>query len=53
MFYPVNLNLDNMEIIIVGGGNVALRKCMNFLDFGKSVTVIAQEFDRRFLVLGI
>lgn len=52
MFYPVNLNLDNMEIIIVGGGNVALRKCMNFLDFGKSVTVLAPEFDSRFLELG-
>ena len=52
MFYPVNLNLDNMEIIIVGGGNVALRKCMNFLEFGKSVTVLAPEFDSRFLELG-
>jgi len=52
LFYPVNLNLDNMEIIIVGGGNVALRKCMNFLDFGKSVTVLAPDFDSRFLELG-
>ncbi len=52
MFYPVNLNLDNMEIIIVCGGNVALRKCMNFLDFGKSVTVLAPDFDIRFLELG-
>lgn len=52
MFYPVNLNLDNMEIIIVGGGNVALRKCMNFLEFGKSVTVLAPDFDSRFLELG-
>ena len=52
MFYPVNLTLDNMEIIIVGGGNVALRKCMNFLDFGKSVTVLAPDFDSRFLELG-
>ena len=52
MFYPVNLNLDNMEIIIVGGGNVALRKCMNFLGFGKSVTVLAPDFDSRFLELG-
>lgn len=41
-----------MEIIIVGGGNVALRKCMNFLDFGKSVTVLAPDFDSRFLELG-
>lgn len=41
-----------MEIIIVGGGNVALRKCMNFLDFGKSVTVLAPKFDSRFLELG-
>lgn len=52
MFYPVNLNLDNMEIIIIGGGNVALRKCMNFLDFGKSVTVLSPKFDSRFLEIG-
>ena len=52
LFYPVNINLDNMEIIIVGGGKVALRKCMNFLDFGKSVTVLAPEFDSRFLEIG-
>lgn len=52
MFYPVNLNLDNMEIIIVGGGKVALRKCMNFLEFRKSVTVLAPDFDSRFLELG-
>lgn len=52
LFYPVNINLDNMEIIIVGGGKVALRKCMNFLDFGKSVTILAPEFDSRFLEIG-
>lgn len=48
MFYPININLDNVEIIIVGGGNVALRKCKNFLDFGKSVTILSPEFNKNF-----
>lgn len=52
MFYPINLNLDNMEIIIVGGGSVALRKCKNFLEFGKNVTILSPEIDDDFLELG-
>ena len=43
MFYPVNINLNNMDIIIIGGGRVALRKCKNFLDFKKGVTVVSPE----------
>lgn len=49
LFYPININLDNLEIIIIGGGNIALRKCKNFLEFGKSVTILSPEFKRDFL----
>ena len=31
MFYPINLKIDDMKIVIIGGGKVAYRKCMNFL----------------------
>ncbi|MDB8543684.1 bifunctional precorrin-2 dehydrogenase/sirohydrochlorin ferrochelatase [Turicibacter sanguinis] len=44
MLYPVNLELDQFEIVIVGGGEVAYRKCKNFLEFNKSVKVIAPHF---------
>lgn len=48
MFYPVNINLDNMNILVVGGGKVALRKCENFSDFGKSVTIVSPIFEDGF-----
>ncbi len=44
MLYPINLELDDMRITIIGGGNVSYRKCKNFLDFGKSVRVVSPEF---------
>ena len=37
MFYPINLKIDDMKIVIIGGGKVAYRKCMNFLAFNKKV----------------
>ena len=48
MFYPVNINLDNMNIIIIGGGKVAFRKCKNFIEFEKRVTVVAPELNESF-----
>lgn len=48
MLYPINLELDDMRITIIGGGNVSYRKCKNFLDFGKSVRVVSPEFIDQF-----
>ncbi|MEG1410531.1 MAG: bifunctional precorrin-2 dehydrogenase/sirohydrochlorin ferrochelatase [Terrisporobacter sp.] len=48
MLYPINLKIDNMKITIIGGGKVAYRKCMNFLDFNKKVTVISKDFIEEF-----
>lgn len=48
MFYPINLNIENMEITIIGGGKVAYRKAMNFLNFDKKITVISKEFIEEF-----
>ncbi|WP_296645530.1 precorrin-2 dehydrogenase/sirohydrochlorin ferrochelatase family protein [Romboutsia sp. 13368] len=44
MLYPINLELKNINITVVGGGEVAYRKCKNFLDFGKSVRVVSPRF---------
>ena len=44
MLYPINIELKDMEITIVGGGEVAYRKCKNFLEFGKCVRVISPKF---------
>lgn len=48
MFYPINLKIDDMKIIIIGGGKVAYRKCMNFLAFNKKVSVISKDFVAEF-----
>ncbi len=44
MLYPINLDIKEMKITIIGGGKVAFRKVTNFLDFGKKVTVVSKEF---------
>mgnify|MGYP002421979476 len=41
MLYPINLEIKDMKITIIGGGDVAYRKCKNFLEFGKSVRVVS------------
>ena len=48
MYYPINLKIDDMKIVIIGGGKVAYRKCMNFLAFNKKVKVISQDFIEEF-----
>lgn len=48
MYYPINLKIEDMKIAIIGGGKVAYRKCKNFLDFNKNVTVISEDFIEEF-----
>lgn len=48
MLYPINLNIEDLEITIIGGGKVAYRKCMNFLDFNKKVKVVSKELIEEF-----
>ena len=40
-FYPVLINLSKFPCLVVGGGNVALRKVLSLLEFGAKVTVIS------------
>ena len=48
MLYPINIELKDMEITIVGGGEVAYRKCKNFLEFGKRIRVVSPKFIDKF-----
>ena len=48
MYYPINLKIDDMKVVIIGGGKVAYRKCMNFLAFSKRVIVVSREFIEEF-----
>ena len=51
MLYPINLELKDIEITIIGGGDVAYRKCKNFLYFGKAVKVVSNKFIEEFYKL--
>lgn len=44
MYHPINLKIDDMKVVIIGGGKVAYRKCLNFLSFNKRVAVVSREF---------
>jgi precorrin-2 dehydrogenase / sirohydrochlorin ferrochelatase len=41
--YPVMLNLVNRRVVIIGGGDVALRKARDLLEAGAHVLVIAPQ----------
>jgi siroheme synthase-like protein len=42
-YLPVSLSLGNRRCLVVGGGEVALRKIDTLLDYETSITVIAPE----------
>jgi precorrin-2 dehydrogenase/sirohydrochlorin ferrochelatase len=42
-YMPVSLDLKNRTCLVVGGGNVALRKVETLLDYDTKITVIASD----------
>jgi siroheme synthase-like protein len=40
-YLPISISLKNRKILVVGGGNVALRKIETLLDYEASITVVA------------
>ena len=43
MLYPVNLEIKDIKITIICGGEVAYRKYKNFLDFAKVLELFIQN----------
>ncbi len=43
-FYPININLKNIHVLIVGMGNVAFRKLSNILS-ARKIRIISKEID--------
>ena len=43
LLYPVNLNVRDRLCLVVGGGNVALRKVQSLLKFGAKIRVVSPE----------
>ncbi|PIQ89505.1 MAG: siroheme synthase [Candidatus Omnitrophica bacterium CG11_big_fil_rev_8_21_14_0_20_42_13] len=47
-YYPVNLNLKAKKCVVVGGGDVALRKVRRLISCGAKVEVISPKFAPHF-----
>jgi precorrin-2 dehydrogenase / sirohydrochlorin ferrochelatase len=45
-YYPIYLNIRNKRCLVVGGGNVALRKIDGLLKAGAKVDVVAPDCDK-------
>ncbi len=43
-YYPIFLDIEDRNVVIIGGGNVCARKAETMLKYGARVTVIAPEF---------
>lgn len=43
-YFPAFIKLDNVKILIVGGGHIAHEKLDHLLDFTTDITIIASEF---------
>lgn len=44
MFFPTMIEIENRQILIVGGGSVAYRKAKAMLEFGGSLTIVSPDF---------
>ncbi|MEO5900917.1 MAG: bifunctional precorrin-2 dehydrogenase/sirohydrochlorin ferrochelatase [Ilumatobacteraceae bacterium] len=51
--YPVYLDLGDADVLVVGGGRVALRKVEGVLAAGAHVTVVAPVIDAAVVALGV
>lgn len=51
-FYPILINLQRFNCLVVGGGKVASRKVVSLLNFNAYVTVISPRISKPILELG-
>ncbi|MDQ3283214.1 MAG: bifunctional precorrin-2 dehydrogenase/sirohydrochlorin ferrochelatase [Acidobacteriota bacterium] len=43
-YYPIYIDIEDREVIIIGGGNVCARKAETMMKYGARVTVVSPEF---------
>src|SRR5258706_10329924 len=43
-YYPIYLDIEGRNVIIIGGGNVCARKAETMMSYGARVTVVSPEF---------
>ena len=42
-FFPVSIDLNNKNILVIGAGKIALRKVKTLLDYNCNITIITKE----------
>ena len=42
-YYPIYIDIENREVVIIGGGNVCARKAETMMKYGARVTVVSPE----------
>jgi len=50
-YLPINLAINNKDCIVIGGGNIAVRKCKQLLAAGAKLTVVAPKIHSELLDL--
>lgn len=48
MEYPIQLNMGNRSVLLVGAGRIALRKCKELIDAGAKIIVVAPRGQEQF-----
>jgi precorrin-2 dehydrogenase len=43
-YYPIYLDIENRNVVIIGGGDVCARKAQTMLSYGARVTIVAPKF---------
>lgn len=49
--FSIELNLEGRNVLVVGGGRIALRKVKTLLPTGARITVVAPQFDPEFAAI--
>lgn len=43
-YYPIYLDIEDRDVVIIGGGNVCARKAETMMKYGARVTIVSPEF---------
>ena len=49
MFFPMMIDIEQMKVLIVGGGKIAYRKYNNVAMYANNITIVAKSFNESFL----
>ncbi len=48
-YFPVFINMEGLNVLVLGGGKVGTKRALEFLEYGANVTVISLDFSEDLL----